>query len=694
VIVEAGSAYLDAGATATDIGDGDLTGTIVTANLVNTLILGTYTVTYNVMDSSLNAATQVSRSVIVQDTTIPTISLLGANPHVIEAGTPYTELTATASDPVFGDISGSIVIDTSNVDTSAVGTYTVTYNAIDASGNAATPVSRNITVEDTTSPVVLPPALPGDLNPNSPYPFELAATDNTILVSWPIDVDDADPNVTISCSVDGNPLDQDSLNVVGGTVTAMFSFDFQVGSTTVSCVATDASNPPTMVEFTIDVEDVTPPQPPIPPSDDFSSVEATSSSGATVTWAPVFADDAVDGPVVASCSPVSGSVYALGTTTVSCSATDAAGLVSQPSTFDITIVDTTAPTLLNVPTSTITVAAGGTGTASPDIYRSIGSSDISDPAPALVCGPTTPLPFGQNTITCTATDASGNSSSASYVIDVIDETGPVITLTGPASVTLEAGVDSYNEQGAAALDNVDGDISSAIVIAGSVDASTVDTYTIYYDVSDNQGLPATTVSRNVVVVDTIAPVVTVPASPLVVGGTSSPVVVTYDVSVFDAGYPGTTAVCTPASGTDFDWGNTVVTCNATDGSGNMADRATFTVTVRFPYDIRLITLKGNKKVGSTIPLDWQYLDWSTGQAVNSSALNVGITWTATNDCVTPNGTGMSGEDSGSSDFRYSASSRQWQYSWQTKDLTKGKFLLTVSPPGIGIENATTCVNLR
>jgi len=694
VIVEAGSAYLDAGATATDIGDGDLTGTIVTANLVNTLILGTYTVTYNVMDSSLNAATQVSRSVIVQDTTIPTISLLGANPQVIEAGTPYTELTATASDPVFGDISGSIVIDTSNVDTSAVGTYTVTYNAIDASGNAATPVSRNITVEDTTSPVVLPPALPGDLNPNSPYPFELAATDNTILVSWPIDVDDADPNVTISCSVDGNPLDQDSLNVVGGTVTAMFSFDFPVGSTTVSCVATDASNPPTMVEFTIDVEDVTPPQPPIPPSDDFSSVEATSSSGATVTWAPVFADDAVDGPVVASCSPVSGSVYALGTTTVSCSATDAAGLVSQPSTFDITIVDTTAPTLLNVPTSTITVAAGGTGTASPDIYRSIGSSDISDPAPALVCGPTTPLPFGQNTITCTATDASGNSSSASYVIDVIDETGPVITLTGPASVTLEAGVDSYNEQGAAALDNVDGDISSAIVIAGSVDASTVDTYTIYYDVSDNQGLPATTVSRNVVVVDTIAPVVTVPASPLVVGGTSSPVVVTYDVSVFDAGYPGTTAVCTPASGTDFDWGNTVVTCNATDGSGNMADSATFTVTVRFPYDIRLITPKGNKKVGSTIPLDWQYLDWSTGQAVNSSALNVGITWTATNDCVTPNGTGMSGEDSGSSDFRYSASSRQWQYSWQTKDLTKGKFLLTVSPPGIGIENATTCVNLR
>jgi len=693
VIVEAGSAYLDAGATASDIGDGDLTGAIVTANLVNTSILGTYTVTYNVMDSSLNAATQVSRSVIVQDTTIPTISLLGANPQVIEAGDTYIELNATASDPVFGDISGSIVIDVTNVDASAVGAYTVTYNVMDASGNSALEISRNITVEDTTSPVIDPIALPGDLTPNSPYPFELAADANTITVTWPIDVADADPNVEISCSVDGVDLLQSAPLVVNGDqVTATFSYEFPVGSTTVICVATDSVNPETTVQFTIDVLDVTPPAAPGVPLDDFSSVEAISPTGATVTWAPLFADDSVDGPVEADCLPTSGTEFAIGTTTVSCTATDAAGHESSASTFDVSVVDNTDPSLA-VPTSTIFVVAGATGTASPDIYAGISATDIADPAPAIVCGPTTPLPFGVNIITCTATDASGNSISASYAIDVIDETDPTITLNGLASVALEAGVDTYTEQGATAVDNVDGDLTLAIVITGPVDTSTVGTYTVYYDVSDNQGRNAATVTRTVVVLDTIAPVITVPTSPVAITGATSPAAINFDVSVFDTGHPATTAVCMPASGSDFVWGDTLVTCNANDGSGNLADSATFTVTLRYLYDIEVFLPKGATKAGSTMPLDWQYTDWDSRLAVDSSAFMVGIQWAETSNCLTPITGGQSGEDSGSSDFRYSASSMLWQYSWQTP-ATKGKFLVTVIPPGTGVPEASACVTLK
>ena len=49
--VEIGSVYLDAGATATDIVDGDRTANIITVNPVNTNVLGTYTVTYNVNDT-------------------------------------------------------------------------------------------------------------------------------------------------------------------------------------------------------------------------------------------------------------------------------------------------------------------------------------------------------------------------------------------------------------------------------------------------------------------------------------------------------------------------------------------------------------------------------------------------------------------------------------------------------------------
>jgi len=694
VIVEAGSAYLDAGATATDIGDGDLTNTIVTANPVNTATLGTYTVTYNVMDSSLNAATQVSRSVVVQDTTIPTISLLGANPQLIEAGTPYTELTATASDPVFGDVSGSIVVDASNVDTSTVGSYAVTYNVVDASGNAALEVSRSVTVQDTTSPVIDPIALPGDLTPNSPYPFELAADANTITITWPIGVADADPNVAISCLVDGLELLQSGPLVVNGDqVTATFSYDFPVGSTTVDCTATDSVNPETTLKFTIDVLDVTPPAAPEIPPDDFTGVEATSPGGASVEWAPLFADDAVDGSVAADCSSLSPSVFPIGTTTVSCTATDAAGHQSQASTFDITVVDSTAPTLSGVPTTAIFVAAGAAGTASPNVYAGITASDIADAAPTLVCGPNPPLPFGTNTITCTAADASDNAASASYVIDVIDETDPTITLTGLASITLEAGVDSYIEQGATAVDNVDGDLTSAIIITGSVDTSTVGTYTIFYNVSDNQGLHAVTVSRTLIVLDSIAPVITVPTSPLVITTAVSPAAVSFGVSVFDAGYPGTTATCMLASGSDFAWGDTLITCNASDGSGNLADSATFTITLRYLYDIQVFLPKGATKAGSTMPLDWLYMDWDSGLAVDSSAIMVGIHWAETNDCSTPLTGGQSGEDSGSSDFRYSASGMLWQYSWQTP-AEKGKFLVTVVPPGTGVPEASACVTLK
>ena len=60
------SPYSDAGATATDDEDGDITSRIVVTNPVNTTLLGTYTITYAVTDLSGNAATPVTRTVNVQ----------------------------------------------------------------------------------------------------------------------------------------------------------------------------------------------------------------------------------------------------------------------------------------------------------------------------------------------------------------------------------------------------------------------------------------------------------------------------------------------------------------------------------------------------------------------------------------------------------------------------------------------------
>ena len=65
ITLTVGNAFNDAGATASDVQDGDLTAQIAVDNPVNTAVAGTYTVTYSVQDSAGNMA-QVQRTVIVQ----------------------------------------------------------------------------------------------------------------------------------------------------------------------------------------------------------------------------------------------------------------------------------------------------------------------------------------------------------------------------------------------------------------------------------------------------------------------------------------------------------------------------------------------------------------------------------------------------------------------------------------------------
>ncbi len=65
VMVELGSEYTDAGATAVDDVDGDLTGSVKIVSAVNTAVPGSYKVTYNVSDKAGNAAVEVTRIVDV-----------------------------------------------------------------------------------------------------------------------------------------------------------------------------------------------------------------------------------------------------------------------------------------------------------------------------------------------------------------------------------------------------------------------------------------------------------------------------------------------------------------------------------------------------------------------------------------------------------------------------------------------------
>ena len=146
-----GETYNELGATATDNFDGNLTSSIVTTGTVNTNSAGTYLVNYNVIDSSGNAATQVTRTVnVTADTTPPVIALVGASTLNLNIDDTYNEQGATATDNQDGNLTSSIVI-TGTVNTSASGSYTVNYNVSDAAGNAAIQVVRTVNVSDPSS---------------------------------------------------------------------------------------------------------------------------------------------------------------------------------------------------------------------------------------------------------------------------------------------------------------------------------------------------------------------------------------------------------------------------------------------------------------------------------------------------------------------------------------------------------------
>ena len=80
------------------------------------------------------------------DLTPPTITLKGAASVTLTVGDTYTDAGATATDALDGDLTAKIVT-TNPVNTAQVGDYTVTYNVKDTSGNAATPVTRTVTVK-------------------------------------------------------------------------------------------------------------------------------------------------------------------------------------------------------------------------------------------------------------------------------------------------------------------------------------------------------------------------------------------------------------------------------------------------------------------------------------------------------------------------------------------------------------------
>ena len=88
----------------------------------------------------------LAEEVIVVDTVLPVINLIGQTEITLNVDEPYVEAGATAQDDVDGDLTAAITI-INNVDVSKSGVYINTYNVLDQALNPAVEVSRKITVK-------------------------------------------------------------------------------------------------------------------------------------------------------------------------------------------------------------------------------------------------------------------------------------------------------------------------------------------------------------------------------------------------------------------------------------------------------------------------------------------------------------------------------------------------------------------
>ncbi|WP_426493513.1 HYR domain-containing protein [Hymenobacter sp. 102] len=370
----------------------------------------------------------------------------------------------------------SISVAPASFDCSARGTNQVTLTVTDSNGYTAT-ATATVTVVDGIAPSLTAPAavtVSADAGQCSASNVALGA-----------------PTATDNCS--------------GVTVTNNAPAIFGQGTTTVTWTATDAAGTTTTATQLVTVNDTEKPALTVPAN--LTVTAPASTCGAVVSFQPTATDNC--GTVSISTSVASGSLFAVGTTPVTVTATDAAGNTSTGS-FTVTVLDVTAPTVAtrNV---TVTLVNGAAQITAADVNN--GSTDACGLAGLTLSRQQFSCAnLGANPVTLTATDVHGNVASAPAVVTVVGSIpAPVITVTpgtnvytggvattlylgyGPQTATLTAtGGVQYAWSPAAGL-------SSSSVANPTFTARTPGTYTYIVTVINQYGCSATaTVTLTVV----------------------------------------------------------------------------------------------------------------------------------------------------------------------------------------------------
>ena len=328
-----GEAYTDAGATAVDDRDGNVS--VAISGNVNTNLVGTYIITYESEDTAGNKAS-TTRTVNVVDASMPdeispVITLNGENPMSMIEGEIYIEVGATAVDDRDGnvsvEISGSVVEGT-------IGTYIVTYSAEDIAGNQAS--------ETRTVNVVAPP-------PSNIAPTSNAGDDKTVEV---------DNTVTIT----GSGTDSD------GSITAYewkkesavlattASFDYTpttAGTDTLTLKVTDDEGSTDTDSMKVTVTSVTPPSNSTPTANAGADKTVEVDNTVTITGSGTDSDGSItayewkkESAVLATTASFDYTPTTAGTDTLTLKVTDDEGSTDTDS-MKVTVTSVTPPSGLN-----------------------------------------------------------------------------------------------------------------------------------------------------------------------------------------------------------------------------------------------------------------------------------------------------------------------------------------------------------
>ncbi len=315
-------------------------------------------------------------------------SAAGANVDYVGASAS----DATSTTVVYSQASGTLF---------PLGMTAVTVTATDLAGNISSG-SFAVVVRDTTAPLVTAPA---------DQVAEATSSAGAVVAYPPAGASDAVGPVSLGYSQ------------ASGTT-------FALGHTTVTVTATDGAGNASTATFDVFVRDTTAPALTVPAN---VVAEATSAAGAIVTYPPATATDAV-GPVTFTYSTASGTQFALGTTTVTVTATDGAGNSSTGS-FTVTVRDTLAP-VLTVPANVVAEATSAAGAIV--TYPPATATDAVGPVTFTYSTASgAQFALGTTTVTVTATDGAGNSSTGSFTVTVRDTTAPVgtVSINGGAATT-------------------------------------------------------------------------------------------------------------------------------------------------------------------------------------------------------------------------------------------------------------------